>query len=340
MNIELLCWNMEWMNDLFDGDGNFREDNFKPQHDKKTTVLERRQNLAGVINELQPDVLVVVEGPNRTRELQLFFDTDVSGVWKTYIQRTKGAQQCIGIAVRVDTGKFDADNPVTNFDTANLQAFSDFELDNEKDGITEIYRFERKPAYAEMRLSNGERFRVLGLHLKSKGIFSMLEWSKWWEKSISNRRKIFATAVHLRTHFIEPYLTQATTKNIPLIVCGDINDGPGYDTAEKRIMGSGIEKLMGDIWKPQFILGNALYDTYQKLDISTTRYADPIFNFNYNYHYVWIDHILYSQNRKGWTANGRIIKDMENGKIWSQYPHTSDHQPVAVTLNLDENDTN
>lgn len=334
MTVKLLCWNMEWMNDLFDGEGNLRPDDYVPQHARNTTVGARRRDLAGVLNELAPDVVIVVEGPNRTRELQTFFDADVTGTWSTYIQTTKGGTQCLGIAVRTDTGKFDDERPVKTFDTANDPVFDDFELDNERDGITEIYKYERRPLYAELYLSNGERFRVMGLHLKSKGIFDLLEWSRWWEKSVSNRRKIFASAVHLREAFIEPYLSEDETRNIPLIICGDINDGPGYDTAEKRILGSGIEKLMGDIWQPEFILGNAIYDTYRTLDVSTTRFPDPIFNFNYKYHYVWIDHILYTKNRPGWTSNGTIYQDMRDGKIWRQYPHASDHQPISVEITL------
>lgn len=31
---------------------------------------------------------------------------------------------------------------------------------------------------------------------------------------------------------------------------GDINDGPGLNASEKRLYGSGIERLMGTIWTP------------------------------------------------------------------------------------------
>ncbi len=34
---------------------------------------------------------------------------------------------------------------------------------------------------------------------------------------------------------------------------GDINDGPGLDASEKRLYGSGIERLMGTVWTPECV---------------------------------------------------------------------------------------
>ena len=100
------------------------------------------------------------------------------------------------------------------------------------------------------------------------------------------------------------------TANRPLIVCGDINDGPGLDASERRLFGSGIERLMGIIWRPQFCFGNALFDTLKPKDkeeldfssIHTTSFKDPIFNGVYQKE--WIDHILYSRSGRR-VGNGR-----------------------------------
>jgi hypothetical protein len=51
-----------------------------------------------------PDVVVVVECPNRPEELQLFFDVFVEGEWKTGVQVTKGMSQCVGVAARGSGG--------------------------------------------------------------------------------------------------------------------------------------------------------------------------------------------------------------------------------------------
>lgn len=338
--LKLLVWNVEWMNDLFDTQGNFKPDDEKPYHTPGSTVAQRRNDLAGVINEIGPDIVVVVEGPNRTQELQLFFDhAAVNGQWKAQVQPTTGSSQLVGCAVRMDSNKFDAANPFSVFDTSTMSMFGAFELDNEEDGIVEKYYFERMPLYIEVNPAGGIPFRILGLHLKSKGIFGSYEWSKWWEVADANRRKIFAQATQVRLKFLDDYLTNPATRDIPLIVCGDINDGPGYDASEKKILGSGIERLMGTVWFPNLCLGNALFDTLSdvkkrklEFDIETTSFKDPI--FENVYHKEWIDHILYTHARPDWVTDGKVHIDMQGGKIWTVYKHSSDHHPVSVTLNV------
>jgi hypothetical protein len=180
--IRFMAWNMEWLNDLFAAGGAaaFRPDAHKPQHaGEGVTVAIRKQALRGAIGELNPDVLVVIEGPSEAAELQLFFDDWQPDAWKTHLQKTRGSQQNVGIAVR--TGPLLDASPLTEFDTAQDHAFDDFTVDIDDDGVEERYRFERRPLHVRVNLAGGRTFHVLGLHLKSKGIFSAYEWSKWWQ---------------------------------------------------------------------------------------------------------------------------------------------------------------
>lgn len=339
--VKVLCWNMEWMNDLFDEAGNFHPDLHRPQHASDTTVRTRRDHLSGVIEDLNPDVVVIVEGPNRETELQKFFDADVTGTWKAHLQSTSGSAQCIGCAVRTDTNVFDAQAPITMFDSSGLPAFKPFELVNENDGIVERYRFERFPLYVEIKTADQKTFRILGLHLKSKGIFDAFEWSKWWSVSDGNRKKILAQCSQVRQQFTDKYLTDPLTRDIPLIVCGDINDGPGLDASEKRLFGSGIERLMGNVWRPKLCLGNALFDSLSKTDqdklrfenIYTTTFKDPI--FNNVWHKEWIDHVLYSHIDKGWVRQATVHIKMSDGQfIWDRFKHASDHMPLSVMVSM------
>lgn len=342
-SIHLVVWNMEWMNDLFSegsGAAAFRPDNAKPAHSTNSTVLQRRKDLAAVLDELAPDVVVVVEGPNRTEELQLFFDTDVQGQWVTHIQRSPKQSQALGVCVRTDTGKF-ASSPLQAHDTIQMSAFDGFPLDIDDDGIDELYRFERKPVYATVRLAAGQEFRILGVHLKSKGIFSAYEWSKWWQVADANRKKLLAQATQLRTEFLDPLLRNPATRAVPLIVCGDINDGPGLDDSEKRLFGSAVERLMGLVWFPELCLGNALFESLTDAErhalkfeeLATTSFKDPIFNDTR--HNEWIDHILYTRNQgRTWVRNGLIHETLGGGPIWRRFPHASDHYPVSVEVEL------
>jgi endonuclease/exonuclease/phosphatase family metal-dependent hydrolase len=343
MELRLLLWNMEWLNDLFvagNGAAAFRPDNEKPAHASgSTTVLKRRRDLAAVIREVEPDVMVVVEGPNRNEELDLFFRTDVGPEWRTFLQPTSGSAQCLGAAINLATGKFDA-AATRRLDTAANPAFGEFLWDTDADGVDEHYRFERLPVDLEVALADGKRLRILGLHLKSKAIFDAYEWSKWWAVSGGNRRKILAQALHVRREFVEPFLRDAATAAVPLVVCGDINDGPGLDASEKLLFGSGVEMLMGDSWTPEVALGNALYDgltATQKRNqdfetLATSRFKDPIFNDVY--HQEWIDHVLYSRNQgRQWVSGGRVVRNALDGQpLYRKYPHASDHSPVVVTV--------
>ena len=331
---------MEWMNDLFTGDGAFKPDTAKPAHTPGATVLQRRKALAKVINELNPDILVGVECPNLTKEWQLFLDTDLEGTWQGCIQSSPVMSQCIGLAVRIDTKKF-ANPAFEAFDTLTQPAFNEWRMDLEDDGISEVYKFERSPLYASVKAADGKELRILGLHLKSKLVASALEWSKWWENADANRRKIFAQASRIRQQFLDVYLTDPTTANIPLIVCGDVNDGPGMDASERKILGSGIERLMGNVWFPKLTMGNALFDNLPAKDrenmrfekIVTTSYRDML--FNNMYHDEWIDHILYSRQYANWVVNAAAHKNLEKGSVLKEpYKYASDHYPLTADVRL------
>lgn len=360
--MKIVVWNMEWLNDLFMPgpgdtvaikDGGQRVRGPKPPWQKEnTTVAERLQLIGSGLIDLDADIVVIVEGPNRSDELQLLFDTVAPGDWLCHIQpsryrlrpdkdRMQASSQCIGVALRLDRGQF-ADDPLTVFDSEDpasgliFDASQPFFHDIGEDDINEWFRFERKPLYVQINPRAARPFRIVGLHLKSKGVFGAYEWSKWWQLADANRARLLAQCRQFRKEFLDPYLTDPETRDIPLIVCGDINDGPGFDTSEIKLKASGVETLMGNVWHPALTLRNALFDGLSDKDkrdldfegLSTTRFADPIFNDQY--HRVWIDHILYSDHPAGkWVSNARVERVTGDGL---QYWKISDHFPVSATV--------
>ena len=357
-------WNMEWLNDLFlkNNQGpTFKQDTTKvkgPHPDGKRddpTVAQRLDILGRGLAALDVDVLVVVEGPDRTEELSMLMDRIAPGEWECFIQQSKSpngpqpgsgswsSQQCVGVAVRVDRLPF-APGAMTAFDAMEkdagliFEASEPFFMDTGQDKVTEWYRFERRPAYVELTCTDGAKARVLGLHLKSKGIFSAHEWAKWWALADANRERLVAQCRRMREAFITPYLRGEDTAQIPLIVAGDINDGPGFDASEAKLKASGVETLMGSVWAPEFTLGNALFDSLKEKDrermrlesLATTRFGDPIFNGVY--HKVWIDHILYSRNTpKPFVTEADIVHRIEDGQNTPFY-RAADHYPITAMV--------
>ena len=111
-------------------------------------------------------------------------------------------------------GKF-ADEPLEAFDTGRMAEFGAFLSDADYDSIDENYAFERKPLYVQVNPEGGSSFRILGWHLKSKGIFGAYEWSKWWQIADANRRKILAQATWIRLGFLDPYMTKPRRGRCP-----------------------------------------------------------------------------------------------------------------------------
>ncbi len=347
--IQFGVWKIEWMISLFEGDPpQFKAGDTKVRGLRKNnTVYVRIKDVSGVVNEMDLQALVMVEGPNRVEELQLFFDLDeIDGDWKCTVQQS-GAQS-VGLAVRTDTCLFQ-DPPYIQFDssladqTPLLKEVTDpFLMNTDRDDLNELHKFERRPLYTEVCLAIGKSFRILGVHLKSKEIFSALEWAAWWAKAEGNRKKLLAQCYQLRSKFLDVYLAENATKDIPLIVCGDINDGPGFDASEMKLAASGVETLMGSIWKPALTMGNILYDELAEKDqnaldfedLYTASFRDPIIDGSYMR--VWIDHILYSRNLAGWVSDVKIWREMPGGeRIYHKYPAGSDHFPVACKISLD-----
>jgi hypothetical protein len=142
-------------------------------------------------------------------------------------------------------------------DTRDDPRFNSFLIDTDNDEIKEQHHFERRPLYAEISPAQGAPFRVLGLHLKSKGIFGAYEWSKWWEMADASEKRLHGSG-------IESLM--------------------GTIWQPDQCLG----KALFDALKPK---------AQKALDFSsiyTTSYRDPIFN-NVKQN-EWIDHILYSKS--------------------------------------------
>lgn len=360
--LKLVTWNMDWLADLFAEDDEGRPV-LKPDdmivrgpvpaslRGSGPTVAHRMRLLRKGISDLDPDIVVVLEAPNRSEALKLFFDRLGIGDWVCQVQRTrfelypggpeKDARRCVGLAIRTDTSRFSVD-PVTVFDAddpssgAVHSATQPFFMERGSDLATEWFRFQTRPLYAEFRPHAGEPFRLLGVHLKSRGFFGGYEWSRWLVQAEMNRGMFAALAQRLRERLLDVYLSDTETKNIPLIVAGGLNEGPGAHVYHPQGRLSTAEMLMGTVWAPHLVLGNALFDAAGREysapetfdDMWTMKFPDPI--SDRVQHRAWVDHILYSRNApEGWCAGATIPRATLDG---IPYEAISDHFPVTARI--------
>lgn len=360
--LKLVSWNMDWFADLFaeDDEGRpvLKPDDMvvrgpSPANRRGTapTVAHRIRLIKKALIDLDPDIVVVLEGPRRAEALSHFFQLLGFGDWLCHVQRTslapfpggpaREARRCVGLAVRTDTGRLAAD-PVKVFNVEDSasgaihEATQPFFLERGGDLATEWFRFETRPLYAEIIPHVGAPFRLLGVHLKSRGFFGGYEWSRWLIQAEMNRAMFAALAQRLREQFLDAYLTDPDTRDVPLIVAGGINEGPGAQVHHPQGRLSTAEMLMGSVWAPRLTLGNALFDAVGA-DYSAPGTFDGIWTMTFPdpisdrvQHRAWVDHILYSRNaHEGWCAGATIPRATLGG---TPYDAISDHFPVTARI--------
>jgi hypothetical protein len=330
MILRIAVYNMEWMRDLFEPDGT-----------PTTTGAEgaRSQLLADIVKALQVDFLGVVEGP----------DTLVSGLKTSSGQLLAWANEFIpghtfsAVHGFPSSGQqelgalFDHTKLKVLFtpETRDGERFNEpFLMDTTNRMIKEQYRHYRPPLELSiLGLDDQFLFRVIIAHTKSKGIFDKVDYARFEQLSQRDRLRLFGECMHIRER-CDQYLA----KGQQVIVMGDINDGFELDFYENKFSKSAVEILLGDVWKPEWILKSVLpkpkLNAYGWTPYSG-KYRDRITGDEFN---VLIDHILVSKGIKAlkgqvWNPflekDDPVIQGLKTG-----LPRAADHYPILAEIEV------
>jgi len=293
----------------------------------KQNYVDRAEVIATVIKRIDPHVLALSEAANADEEHQYFIDHFLDGRWSVVSGRSRGRQNLVYYIrepfqeVSVD----DADNYYDPWDS---------DVDN--DSVTEHFRWERKPLEAVFRIGNtpdAERIRFINVHAKSKGIFDVVDLARFDTISMGNRKKLIAQATRLRQRL---NALRTGPDALPVVVLGDMNDGPGLDPYERKLGKSFVETVMGSVFHPDQIFHNALLHIPAD-DRWTADFQDPIVSHPFGFsHRVWIDHILVSPDLADSGSPFRLLP--ESGTIDSRDSvarEASDHFAVSCVLSDD-----
>ncbi len=245
--MRLATYNVEWFAKLFDRGDHLIEDDAPSGH-AGVTQGEQVAALGRVFTALEADAIVIIEAPNTGRtqdtvralerfaarfglrqrkavmgfanpthqELALLFDPDVISARHDPIGADSGAAGLV---------RFDQ------------QARVDLGLPDGPD----LARFSKPPMELALRTVQGADLRLIAAHLKSKAPHGDTSEAGVQRLGLANCRKQLAQAAWLRAR-----VDLHRQRDEPVIVIGDLNDGPGMDAFEQVLGRSSVETVLGD----------------------------------------------------------------------------------------------
>ncbi len=340
--MRLVTYNVEWFDNLFDDEGNLLDD---MQWSGRQDVTRGQQiaALSYVFQRLDADAILVIEGPDSSRHrngdfaLETFARHAGIRARKALIGFANHTQQEIillydpdAIEARHDpigeeTGKKGSRTP-PRFDGT-------YRIDLDIDATEDLVRFSKPPLEAEITCVEG-RFRLIGVHAKSKAPHGARNRDEMMRLAIANRRKQLAQCIWLRER-VDHHLDLGD----PLIVAGDFNDGPGLDEFEQLFGRSGLEVVLGHDREPR----ERLFDPHAMQALHARLSARPTSARFYirdedRYLTALLDYIMVSPPLRPVCRDWRIWNPFEDPACWhDETLHralliASDHFPVTMEL--------
>ncbi|MCA0919215.1 endonuclease/exonuclease/phosphatase family protein [Pseudooceanicola nanhaiensis] len=341
--MRIATYNVEWFNALFDDQGGLlMDDRWSARHN--ITRAQQIEALGLVFTALDADAIMVIEAPDENsrrssvpaletfaRAFDLRAKTAIIGFPNDTQQEIALLYDPYLMDVRHDpqgdpTGKKGA-SEAPRFDGV-------FRIDLDIDATEDLVRFSKPPLELAVRTMGGFEFRMIGAHLKSKAPHGAVNESDVMRLSIANRRKQLAQAIWLRQR-IAAHLAEGT----PLMLMGDLNDGPGLDEFEHLFGRSSVEILMGSVEELQ------IYDPNARRALSSRLNAPPTsarfwIETEGRYLQALLDYIMISPSLCAKDPTWRIWHPFDDPGCWSK-PElrealltASDHFPVTLDIDL------
>ncbi|SLN39365.1 Endonuclease/Exonuclease/phosphatase family protein [Pseudoruegeria aquimaris] len=339
--MRIATYNIEWFTNLFDDDDRpLADDGWSARRD--VTRAQQLEALGIVFTALDADAVMIVEAPdtNRSRSTVAALE-NFAALYDLRTRRaltgfTNDTQQ--ELALLFDPTALTArHDPQSGLEAQRgwVPRFDgEFPLDLDVDSAPETIRFSKPPLEIAATSAAGVDFRMIGVHLKSKAPHGARTRDEVIRISIANRRKQLAQAVWLRRR-IEAHLAAGD----PLIVMGDLNDGPGLDEYEKLFGRSGVEIVMGEEDGPQ------LYDPHARQASTQKMGAQPATSRFYiaeekRYLSALLDYILVSPDLRARNPRWRIWHPFDDPvcygtpELRQALLTASDHYPVTLDIDL------
>lgn len=337
--MRIATYNVEWFASLFDDNNQlFNDDGWSARYN--VTRADQTAALGVVFQALDADAVMIIEAPDQNikqstvKALETFaahFGLRARDAVMGYSNET---QQEIALLYDPDvmTARHDPQGEFSGPEGAKGAPRFDgaLRIDLDIDATEDLVVFSKPPLELAVTTKTGLNFRMIGAHLKSKAPHGAQTPAEAMRFGIANRRKQLAQAIWLRAR-IETHLAAAT----PLIVMGDLNDGPGLDEFENLFGRSSVEIVLGHEGP------NALFDPHAKQALSRKLGVAPTtarfwIKPEKRFLQALLDYIMVTDDFRKRGATWRIWHPLDDPKCW-QTPQlrdalvtASDHFPVTI----------
>ena len=327
--------NVEWMNDWFTPDD--EPPAFRPQfrrdgqlNDTATTA----GRLAAMLKAIDADVIAIQEGPSRAAELALFVDRVPRRRVRVLPRRQRRPAEAraalperhVGGAHRRPRTWSPNGRPTSTATRSST-----------------LYRFTRTPLVVDLVIGD-QPLQLVVAHTKSNFINMGREL---WEnpatrqafivEALTNRRRISAEGMRIRRYLDAP--PRRRRRTAPIIVLGDLNDGPGLDYFEERYLTHNVTDIVvGSAFRPEWQFTHAQHDVP-----AAQRYTAVFEDFipTREVRRLLLDHILLSPGLEphrvpgsGAIRHAEYDAQVVDGGVRRQ-DRPCDHRPVTVDLRTD-----
>ena len=248
--MRIATYNVEWFSNLFNNENNLMVDD-KWSGRRDVTRAQQAEALGIVFTALDADAVMIIEAPDDSRR-----QSSVAALVDFAARFDLRARQAVigfandtqqEIALLYDPDRLSVSHDPRGDATGKKGATDSprfdgvFRIDLDIDAHEDLVRFSKPPLELMVETAQGTSFRMIGAHLKSKAPHGARGPDEVMRYSIANRRKQLAQAIWLRSRIVSHL--EADT---PLIVLGDLNDGPGLDEYENLFGRSSVEIIMGE----------------------------------------------------------------------------------------------
>ncbi|MCX7564827.1 endonuclease/exonuclease/phosphatase family protein [Sulfitobacter sp. F26169L] len=341
--MRIATYNVEWFASLFDAQDRLIEDD---QSSGRWNVTRARQTaaLGTVFRALDADAIMVVEAPDAGRKhstvtaLEHFaarFDLRAREAVMGFANDT---QQEIALLYDPDmmTAIHDPQGNSSGRDGARGAPRFDGSLliDLDIDATEDRVVFSKPPIELAVTTRSGFAFRMIGAHLKSKAPHGARNDAHAMQIAIANRRKQLAQAIWLRAR-IDAHLADET----PLMLLGDLNDGPGLDAFENLFGRSSVEIVLGaegayPLFDPH--AARALGQRLAAMPTTSRFWIAPEKRFLQ----ALLDYIMVCPRLRAKSPRWRIWHPLDDPTCWGDVElrealiAASDHFPVTLDIDL------